>query len=95
MQLPYLHWDTRKSFQGRAGWLRDLHDGKDLALRPDLPDTTEEMYLTVAKTNQGASYHPRRSLDQYFYSKLSDTAERETATKLFLSGLKMHQVDRK
>lgn len=74
-QLPYLHWDTiesareYKSAVNRAtplpdcldGSLREAEAGSFLAHLQEHPDT----------------YHPRRTLDQFYYSHMENTEARD------------------
>jgi hypothetical protein len=65
--MPYLHWDTEKGQRERANAI-DLH----LRNPPNSPKRHRSSTL-VGNLRQ----HPRRTLDQYYYSCLPDTSLRD------------------
>lgn len=74
-QLPYLNWDTYENFTR----LRDTYNvGPEVvsnspeSIREGLQQNVSSKYL-----NHDPPLHPRRSLDQFYYSSLSDTRERD------------------
>lgn len=78
LQMPYLHWDTHKCFSKRATFLQGIFHGNDPPVPPGLEKQRKAIYEISKKyLNMGSSFHPRRSLDQFFYSHLSDTTQRD------------------
>jgi hypothetical protein len=77
MQMPYLHWDTRRCFDKRAKFMEATLEGKHWVPQ-GLENQRQSLYeITRDYLNEGSSLHPRRSLDQFFYSRLSDTTTRD------------------
>jgi hypothetical protein len=75
--MPYLHWDTRRCFNDRAKFMEDISEGKH-RIPQGLEEQRKSLYeITHDYLNEGSSLHPRRSLDQFFYSHLSDTTTRD------------------
>lgn len=99
-QIPYLHWDTLKCFEARAKFLKLVYDKKEPQIPAGLGQQQRTLY-NIAKEflNRAASFHPRRSLDQFFYSRLPDTSTRDSDqivtkhTLLSEGGPKMIMVD--
>ena len=69
LQLPYLHWDTIASTKAYTEFLKQRHNSEITHPHP-LP-AFEQL------AGPFRSYHPRRTLDQYYYSRLEDTSERD------------------
>ena len=77
-----------------------LDDGKLPDLPDGLPDRARKFYQLMRDDgNKATSLHPRRSLDQFFYSSLQDTRQRDEdqvvskSTKESRGGPKMIMVD--
>jgi hypothetical protein len=75
--MPYIHWDIRRCFKKRAKFMEDILEGKH-RIPQGLEEQRKSLYeITHDYLNEGSSLHPRRSLDQFFYSRLSDTTTRD------------------
>ena len=98
--MPYLHWDRLQSFNERAAFLQGVFDGKKPPVPPGLEEQKSALYeISKDCLNEGSSFHPRRSLDQFFYSRLPNTTQRDNDqvvsknTKWSPDGTKMVMVD--
>lgn len=77
-QLPYLHWDTLRCFTQRSDYVRDVNNGRTVDIPDRLPDRTKSVYRVMRDySGMVSSLHPRRSLDQFFYSSLPETTTRD------------------
>ena len=78
LKLPYLNWDLLSTFQRRSSFLTNIDRGVKSDLSSDLPESAKELYMTMKDDpNRATSLHPRRSLDQFFYSSLPDISQRD------------------
>jgi hypothetical protein len=78
LQLPYMNWDTFGGFVSlREGYNQPNRPGGQH--RPPETATEREIlesYL-AAKLPRSTAVHPRRTLDQFFYSSLNSTESRD------------------
>ncbi|KAF5005374.1 hypothetical protein FDECE_8186 [Fusarium decemcellulare] len=72
--LPYLHWDSFDCFMQRSEYLRDI---KTASIMDGLRERTKSIYRVMRDDCDNQSLHPRRSLDQFFYSNLLETFPRD------------------
>jgi hypothetical protein len=100
LKLPYLHWDFLNAFQRRSEYMREIDNGRSPELPMSLPERAKALYkLLRDDPNRAVSIHPRRSLDQFFYSSLLDTRQRDEDqvisknTRESRGGTKMIMVD--
>jgi hypothetical protein len=78
IQMPYLHWDSQKCFITRADFLKRIHERMNVEIPVSFDGQRSALYkIFLEYLNKGSSYHPRRSLDQFFYSRLPDTSLRD------------------
>ena len=85
LQLPYLNWEEYRNLpyhtQDDLGsdTEDDTQDGPEDDTQDDPEDDTQNDPEDDTQNNHGlqASHHPRRTLDQYFYSGLRNTAYRD------------------
>ncbi|KAH6885412.1 hypothetical protein B0T10DRAFT_577100 [Thelonectria olida] len=68
--LPYLHWDSFECFTKRSDYL----GGKAVEIPDSLGEQTKAAYRVM---RGNPSLHPRRTLDQFFYSSLPETSSRD------------------
>ncbi|KAH6989299.1 hypothetical protein BKA56DRAFT_575472 [Ilyonectria sp. MPI-CAGE-AT-0026] len=75
LYLPYLNWDTYENFTR----LRDTYNVGPEAVSNSPESKREGLQQSVSSKylNHDPPLHPRRSLDQFYYSSLSDTRERD------------------
>ncbi|OQU93612.1 hypothetical protein CLAIMM_00096 [Cladophialophora immunda] len=89
--LPYLHWDTMAGASRYKKWLKWKQNPNSLDSNP--------FPVFASLPEPFKSYHPRRTLDQFYYSLLEHTDERDNdqvvskQTKASLTGEKMIMVD--
>jgi hypothetical protein len=85
LQMPYLHWDTQQCFNTRATFLQAVFESdfdrkklKKISVPPGLEEQRKALYeISKDYLDKASSFHPRRSLDQFFYSRLLDTTQRD------------------
>ncbi|CAI6340753.1 unnamed protein product [Periconia digitata] len=76
--LPYLHWDSSQCFLRRAAFSHATSKGKAIDIPPDLSDDAKATYKIIRdESGKTSALHPRRSLDQFFYSSLPETSSRD------------------
>ncbi|CAN9455834.1 unnamed protein product [Alternaria sp. RS040] len=76
--LPYLHWDTIDCFIQRAQFTKDTLGGRHADIPDRLSEEGKAIYKIIRNDSSNASsLHPRRSLDQFFYSSLHNTTSRD------------------
>ena len=99
-QLPYIHWDTYKCFTKWSAYLSAANTGEPPDMPPDLPAWSQAVFSAMRDDcRKTSSLHPRRTLDQFFYSTLPETSARDSDqvvsknTKLSHGGKKMVMVD--
>ncbi|KAH9907232.1 hypothetical protein F4778DRAFT_721108 [Xylariomycetidae sp. FL2044] len=79
LYLPYLHWDSFECFKRRSKYMEDTGRGAMTEMPDDLSDSSKSLFRAIRDDeNKAFSLHPRRTLDQYFYSSLPDTAYRDS-----------------
>ncbi|KIW23067.1 hypothetical protein, variant 1 [Cladophialophora immunda] len=89
--LPYLHWDTMAGASRYKKWLKWKQNPNSLDSNP--------FPVFASLPEPFKSYHPRRTLDQFYYSRLEHTDERDNdqvvskQTKASPTGAKMIMVD--
>lgn len=78
--MPYISWDEYRNFRALASVYDHFQSEKP---QPALQDHTSHRQTTEAALAQfltprsGRSLHPRRTLDQFYYSSLIDTSSRD------------------
>ncbi|RYO54925.1 hypothetical protein AA0116_g9317 [Alternaria tenuissima] len=78
VNLPYLHWDTIDCFIQRAQFTKDTLGGRHADIPDRLSEEGKAIYKIIRNDSSNASsLHPRRSLDQFFYSSLHNTTSRD------------------
>ncbi|OAK95030.1 hypothetical protein IQ06DRAFT_63520 [Phaeosphaeriaceae sp. SRC1lsM3a] len=75
--LPYLHWDSSEGFAHRARYSDKTKGGANVDIPETLSEDEKAVYKVIREDRDTSSLHPRRSLDQYFYSGLPDTTSRD------------------
>ncbi|KAH7066089.1 hypothetical protein BKA63DRAFT_155094 [Paraphoma chrysanthemicola] len=75
--LPYLHWDSVGCFTQRAKYFSSTRSGIVGNVPDNLSEEAKATYEIMRKDMQTASIHPRRSLDQFYYSSLPETSSRD------------------
>ncbi|KAI0538336.1 hypothetical protein GGR58DRAFT_468607 [Xylaria digitata] len=68
LYIPYMNWELYQDFCTRTYAISSLHDLSERQKK--------EKYLNECIRN-GIKVHPRRSLDQFYYSSLLDTSARD------------------
>ena len=80
LQMPYLNWDQYKHFRSLNRIYTRFQSGETLHPPPDSASYREIIEHGIApylKAESGRSLHPRRTLDQFYYSSLGDTRGRD------------------
>jgi hypothetical protein len=80
MQMPYINWDEYGKYSALAKVYDRFSNGK--AQQPPVAATSKRQMTEVAleqylTPQSGRSLHPRRTLDQFYYSSLIDTSIRD------------------
>lgn len=72
-QLPYLHGNSFNNFEKRSKYL-----GESKSVMPDgWPEQTKAAYEAMKANSRNSPWHPRRTLDQFYYSSLPETKSRD------------------
>ncbi|KAF2624672.1 hypothetical protein BU25DRAFT_493335 [Macroventuria anomochaeta] len=78
--LPYMNWDEYRQYRSLAKVYDCVRSGEPLG---PLQDSASQREVIEHRTSQfllgmnGKSLHPRRTLDQFYYSSLDDTSSRD------------------
>jgi hypothetical protein len=75
--LPYLHWDLTECFARRTNYSNGSQKDTAVYVPEKLSEDEKNIYKLLREDRSIGSLHPRRSLDQYFYSSLPETSSRD------------------
>lgn len=77
-KMPYLHWESKAGYREQRAATDALLEAPE-----ELRETYEKLNYEDTTRLRSSSllgnlrYHPRRTIDQYYYSSLEDTRERD------------------
>ena len=86
LQIPYLHWDTTTSLQDYKSDVQRMHrwhKSKVNESAPTDPPVDLKVRGLAAYLKHNSDYHPRRTLDQFYYSRIEDTTDRDVDQVVF------------
>ncbi|KAG8530266.1 uncharacterized protein KY384_004767 [Bacidia gigantensis] len=75
MTLPYIHWDTVNGAKAYNNDVCNVYESPNGVIE-DMEIPTLANFLSQNQNFE--AYHPRRSLDQFYYSRIRDTSKRDS-----------------